>query len=167
MHRIEGGHHSQQDLCGADVAGGFVAADVLFSRLQCQPQSGIALGISGLTHQATGDLAFVGLPCSEKGSMGPAKTHRYTEALSTSNRDIGTKVGNWCDQGLSQRINGHRGQSTNVMGTGDHLSWIPELTVSARQLDQNPNTRSSNSAWTRSTSSNSMPKGWARVCRTA
>ena len=43
--RVHRGHDRQQDLRGTNVAGGFVAADVLFARLQGQPQGGLALGI--------------------------------------------------------------------------------------------------------------------------
>ena len=45
VHGIETGHHCQQHLGSADVAGGLVAADVLFAGLQGQAQGRLACRI--------------------------------------------------------------------------------------------------------------------------
>src|SRR5215471_4953815 len=47
--RVHAGHDRQQYLGGADVAGGFLAANVLLASLQCHPQRRFALSVLGNT----------------------------------------------------------------------------------------------------------------------
>ncbi len=47
IHGVHGRHNGQEDLGGADVAGGLIPADVLLPGLKGQPKGGIAVGILG------------------------------------------------------------------------------------------------------------------------
>ena len=46
VHGIHPGHHRQQHLSRADVAGGLLATDVLLTRLQRHPQRGLPVGVA-------------------------------------------------------------------------------------------------------------------------
>ena len=136
MNGVEGRHHRQQNLGRADVAGGLVAADVLLTGLQCQTQGWIPCRIPGLTHKTAGDLALVGVLGGKEGGMGPPETHRHTETLGAANSNVSAEGRHRSDQGLSQRIDGDRHQGPSIVGTGNHGRGIPDLTISARQLQQ-------------------------------
>ena len=134
---IEGSHHRQKHLRGADVAGGLVSSNVLLTGLESQTQSRLALGILGLTHQAAGDLALVGIPGGEESGVGAAEPHRHTKALSAAHRDVGSEGRHRRDQGLSQRIDRHGHQSPGVMSPLDQSGGVPKATLNPWQLQQN------------------------------
>ena len=59
VRRVETGDHGQQHLCGADVARGLLASDVLLAGLQRQPVGGAAVGVDRHTDEAPGQRALV------------------------------------------------------------------------------------------------------------
>ena len=138
VHRIKRSDHRQQHLRRTNVARGLIPADVLLTGLQRQAQSRIALGILRLTHKPTRDLAFVGLPRRKKCCVRAAESHRHTKTLGTAHCDVSTKICNGREQGLRQRINRHRHQSTALMGTFDQRGGVPEQTIRAGELQQHP-----------------------------
>ena len=120
MHRIKRGHHGEQHLGRADVAGGLVATDVLLTGLQRQTQGRAAFCILGLPHQTAGDLALVGLNRGEEGGMGATETHRHPKALGAAHGNVSPQGSHGRHQGLRQGIDGHGGQGTGGMGRVDH-----------------------------------------------
>jgi len=81
IHRVHAGHHGEQHLRGADVAGGLLAADVLLARLQGHAQRGAAGGIPGYSDDAPGYMAPLGLTRREERRVRAAVAHRHAEAL--------------------------------------------------------------------------------------
>src|SRR2546426_1099956 len=81
MRRVHAGHHGEQHLRGADVAGGLLAADVLLARLQGHAQRGAAGGIPGYSDDAPGYMAPLGLTRREERRVRAAVAHRHAEAL--------------------------------------------------------------------------------------
>ena len=136
MHRVEAGHHREQHLGGADVAGGLVAADVLLAGLQSQAQGLAPLRIERLPHQPARDPALMGGGGGEEGGMGAAEPERDAEALTTANGNLHAQLAHWRQQHLGQGIHGGRHHHSSGAGGGDQLSRIPERTAGSRQLHQ-------------------------------
>ena len=90
---IHGGDDGQQHLRGADVAGGALAADVLFAGLQGQAQGGVALGVDGDADDPAGELAFEGFAGGHVGGVRPAIAHGHAKALAAAHGDIGSEPG--------------------------------------------------------------------------
>ena len=89
VHRIKRGHHGQQHLGRADVAGGLVATDVLLTGLQRQAQGQTAFRILGLPHKTARDLALVGLNGGEEGGVRTTESHRHPQALGAAHGNVG------------------------------------------------------------------------------
>ena len=137
VHRIKRGHHGQQHLGRADVAGGLVATDVLLTGLQRQAQGRTAFRILGLPHKTARDLALVGLNGGEEGGVRTTKSHRHPQALGAAHGNVGPEGSHGRHQGLRQGIDRHGDQGTGGMGRFDHGGWIPEASIGTGQLQQN------------------------------
>ena len=86
--RIETGNHRQQDLRGADIAGGLLATDVLLAGLQRHAQGDASVTITRHTDDAARHGTYKALAGGKKSRVRPAITHRHTEALGAANHDI-------------------------------------------------------------------------------
>ena len=136
VHRVEAGHHRQQNLGGADVAGGLVPADVLLAGLQGQAQRRMALGIHRLPHQAPWDLALVGWGGREEGRMGSAKTQGDPQALGAAHRNLDPQFGHRRHQHLGHGIDGGRHDHARVARCSNDGPGVPEGAGAAGQLQQ-------------------------------
>ena len=81
VHRVHRRHDGEEDLGGADVGRGLVAADVLLARAEREAHGRIALGILGDADEAAGHLALEGIASGEEAGVGSAEAERYAEAL--------------------------------------------------------------------------------------
>ena len=86
--RIHAGHHREQNLGRADVTGGLFSADVLLAGLQRQPQRRTARVIGRNTHDTAGERPGERGAGREKGRVGTAKPHRYTEPLRAAHGNV-------------------------------------------------------------------------------
>jgi len=77
------------ELGRADVAGGSIPADMLFTSLEGQAIGGAACGIFGDTDQATGKKSLVGDAGGKVGGVGSAKTDGDAKPLGATDGDIG------------------------------------------------------------------------------
>ena len=107
---VHRGHHRQQHLRGADVAGRLVAADVLLAGLQRQPVGGRAVGVDGNTDQPAGQLAGVLGVHRQVSGVRTAESHWHTEALSVAERHVGADLPRRRDQRQRQQVgaDGHQ-----------------------------------------------------------
>src|SRR5262245_44141583 len=78
---VHAGHDCEKNLSRTDVARRLVAADVLLSRLEREPERGLPLSVLRDSHDAAGHLARVLLSRGEKRRMRSSRTHRNPEAL--------------------------------------------------------------------------------------
>ena len=81
MRWLHGGHVGEEGLGGANVAGGFVAANVLLPGLQCQAVGLVAAGVLGDAHHTAGHCADVDVVAGEEGGVRTAVAQRDTESL--------------------------------------------------------------------------------------
>src|SRR5665213_4316899 len=79
--RVERRHVREQRLRRADVARGFLAADVLLARAEREAQRGFAARIFGHADDATWHLAFEFVARGEERRVRSAVTERHAEAL--------------------------------------------------------------------------------------
>ncbi len=89
IHGVEGRHDGKQRLGGADVAGGFLPADVLLAGLHGHAQGFVAVAVDRHTDNAPGGGALVGVACGKEGGMWAAKTHGYPKTLGIAHHHIG------------------------------------------------------------------------------
>ena len=133
---VEGGDVGKQRLCGADVAGGLVAADVLFARLDGKAQRGTTVRVAADTDQATRHAAHEGVLGGEVRGVWAAKAHRHTEALHGSERHIRAQFARRREQRQGQRIGHHRHQRAGGLHLGDHAAPIGHATIGGRIGEQ-------------------------------
>ena len=81
VHSVHRRHDRQQTLGGADVRGGFVPADVLFTRLQGHAQSRLAQPVDGDSDDSAGEMALETFAGGKKRSMRSPVTHRHPKPL--------------------------------------------------------------------------------------
>ena len=91
INRIHRCDDSEKNLSRANIARGFVAADVLLARLQREAISRASFGIVRNAHQATRHMAFVLIARGEVGRVRATKPERNAEALRITDRNIGAE----------------------------------------------------------------------------
>jgi hypothetical protein len=152
VYRVHRGHHGQQYLRGADVAGRLLPADVLLPGLQRQPIRRVAISVPGHPHQPTGHLTLQAVTDGKVGGMRSAKADRHSEALGGADHDVGADLAWWTEQGQRQRVgrDGYRGAALvrlldehrvvahRTGGTRTGQQHAEELTVRETRLGFSP-----------------------------
>ena len=105
--RVHAGHDGRQHLRGADVGGGFFAADVLFARLQREAVGWVAVSVHTGSHQPAGQRALEFVATRQVGSVRPAIAHGHAKALGAAQHDVGVPL-TWRHQERErQQVGGH------------------------------------------------------------
>ena len=86
--RVHGRHIRQQRLCGANIARGFLAANMLFARLQRQPQGRAPARILRYPHDPSGHMSFESIARRQESGMRPAIAQWNAKALRAADRYI-------------------------------------------------------------------------------
>ena len=89
IHRCD---DSEKHLRRADVARGFIAADVLLARLQREAICRMAFGVVRHANESARHVTFVLVACGEICSVRPAESERDSEALRISNRYVSVRI---------------------------------------------------------------------------
>ena len=132
---VHGGHHRQQHLRGADVAGGLVAADVLLAGLQREPVGGRAVGVHGDADQAAGQLAGVLGVHGEVAGVRTTESHWHAEALGGAEGDVGADLSGRGDQRQRQQVGTDGDQRAALVGLLDEVGPVDDASAGAGQLD--------------------------------
>ena len=112
----DGGSQGQKSLVRADVAGSFVAADMLFARLEVEGKAVSAFAIGGLTDQSAGHLADVFVPTCEDAKQRATVLQRCSEGLAFGDGDINSIVGRFFQEAGANGVERQDGESTCFMG---------------------------------------------------
>src|SRR5437773_8169895 len=88
---VHRGDDSEKNLCRANVACRFVAADVLLTRLQRESIGRTTFGIVRDTHQPARHMTFVLIARGEVCRVWAAEPQRNAETLGVTNSDICAK----------------------------------------------------------------------------
>ena len=138
VHRVHRGHHGQQHLRGADVAGRLLPADVLLAGLQRQPVGGPAVRVQGDAHQPAGQLPAQVVPGRDVRRVRAAVAHRHAEPLGAADRDVGAQLTGRRQQGQRQQVGGDRGERAPAVRGVDGRAQVPDLAAGPRVLQQDP-----------------------------
>ena len=88
----------QQNLSGANVAGGLASAYVLFSGLQCHAKGGISIDVLRYSDYAPRNATFVlPLRCEER-RVGTSVTQRHAKPLRITDRNVCAPLTGRCEQ---------------------------------------------------------------------
>ena len=112
---IDGGCQGHQSLVGADVGGGFLAADVLLAGGQGQHVGALAAVIDRLAHQAAGHLAHIFFAGGKDTQVGTAKGQRDAQRLAFAGDDIGAKLAGGFEQAQGDRVDRDREQRAGLV----------------------------------------------------
>ena len=112
---VAGGDVGQQGLGRADIAGGLLAADVLFARLQGEAQSGMAGRISGDADQSARNQPFTGFSRGKKCGVRAAVPHGHAESLRAAHRHVRAKFSRRPQPRQRQQIRRHHQQGARTM----------------------------------------------------
>src|SRR2546423_598180 len=88
INRIHGRDDREKNLCRANIAGRFVATDVLLARLQRESVSGSAFSIVRDTDESPRHVAFVLIARGKIRCVRSAEAEWDSKALRVSNRDV-------------------------------------------------------------------------------
>ncbi len=113
---VHGGHDGEEDLGGADVAGGFLAPDVLFAGLEGEAEGGATVGVVGDTDEAAGEAAFEGVSYCHEGRVRAAEAEGDTEALAVADADVGAEFAWSFEHGEGEEIGGDDEESAGLVG---------------------------------------------------
>ena len=91
INRIHGRYDREKDLCRANVACGFVAADVLLSCLQCKSIGGATFSVVRHTHESAGHVALVSIARGEVSRVWSAESQRHSKALCIPDGNVGAE----------------------------------------------------------------------------
>ena len=136
IHGVHARHDRQQHLRRADVAGGLLAADVLFARLQGHAQRRLAFGVARQSDDATGQQTLELIARGKERRMRSAVAHRHTKALRVTNNDIGAPLSRRGQQAQRQQIARHRDQRASGVRRFAHSAIIDHGAIGARILQQ-------------------------------
>ena len=101
---VEGGHHREQCLSGADVGGRLLPSDVLLAGLKRQAERLVALAVPRDADDAAGNLPAELIADRHEAGVRTAEEERHAESLSAADGDIGTGGAGLLQQGQGQRV---------------------------------------------------------------
>src|ERR1051325_10569676 len=119
VHGIHAGDDGEEDLGGADVAGGFFAADVLFAGLDGEAIGGVAVGIFGDADDSAGHFAGVLGFGGHVGGVRAAEAHGDAEALGGADGDVSAEFAGGFDEGKGEEIGGEDDHGAGGVGGFD------------------------------------------------
>src|SRR4051794_29096650 len=89
---VDRGAEGEEALVGADVAGGFFAADVLLAGLQREDEAALAAAVDCFTRDAAGHAADKFFSAGHDAEVGAAVLHRGAKRVAFGDGDVGTPI---------------------------------------------------------------------------
>ena len=130
-------HDRQQRLRCADIARGFIPADVLLAGLQGHAVGGVAVGVFGDADQATRHLAGVfGFGRHERG-VRAAETQRYAEPLRGADSNVGAEFTGRFDQRQREQIGGEDDHHAGGVGFFHQIGVVDDPAIGGGILHEN------------------------------
>ena len=136
VNRIHRRHHGEQDLGGANVGSGLVAADVLLAGLQREPEARLAAGIHGHPDQATGHFAFQLVLAGHEPGMRTAEPERHAKPLGRTDADVRAKLTRSFQHRERQQIRRRDGNRPGRLGLGEKRGEVIDPAAGVRVLHQ-------------------------------
>lgn len=96
----------KESLSCANVGGGFVTTDVLFTGLESHTESRLSLGITGNTDDATRQETLVFVVASKESSVRATIAERDAETLGRADDDVCAPFTGRCELGEGEEVGG-------------------------------------------------------------
>jgi hypothetical protein len=141
VHGVHGGHHREEDLRRADVGGRPVTTDVLLPGLEREAERRVAVGVDRHADQPAGQVALEAVAHGHVAGVGPAETHRHTEALRAADHHVGPHLTGRDEQGERQDVGGDRHARPDRMGGGDDGGEVAHPPARPRVLHEHAGDR--------------------------
>ena len=110
---IHRGDDREKHLGSADVARGFVSADMLLASLESEPISGSTMGVFTHSNQSSWHQALQRIPDRHVGGVGSTETERHAQTLSGADGDVGTEFTGRAQECEGKNIGGDNRQSAD------------------------------------------------------
>ena len=136
---VHAGHDGEEDLGGADVGGGFFAADVLFAGLDGEAVGGVAVGVFGDADDAAGEFAGEFGFAGHEGGVGSAEAHGDAEALGVADGDVGSAAGPFAggfDEGEGEEVGGGDDLGVVLVGGFGEGAVVEDSSICRWVLDE-------------------------------
>ena len=134
VHRIEASHGSQQRLRRTDIRRSLLTLDMLLTCLQSHTVTNLSILIFRKSDDTSRHVTLIFITRCEISSRRTTVKHRNTEALRTSEYDVGTPFTRRNQQGKTQNIRIHGYLATCRMRTFRKLPVIFYITTVVRVL---------------------------------
>src|ERR1051325_4980220 len=141
INRIHRGYDGKKNLCRADVACGFVAADVLLARLQREPIGGSPFGVVRHSDQAAGHVTFEFVARSKVRCMWPAESERNAEPLGIADGNVSSEFTRRFDQGQSKQIRRDYHKCAGIMRSANESSVVIDRAIGRGILNKGAENR--------------------------
>ncbi len=132
VHRVHRRHDGQQHLRGADVAGGLLAADVLFAGLQRQPVGLVAVGIHAHPDQPARELPLKSLGHGHEPGVRTTEADRHAEALRAADHHVRTDLAGRTQQRQREQVGRDDDLRAAPVCLGDDFLLVAHRTGGAR-----------------------------------
>ena len=121
---IDAGRQRHQALVGANVAGRFLAPDILLARLEREHVTAFAFFIHRLAHNAARDATHIFARGAEETQVGTAKAKRHTQRLTFAGHDVRAIFRRRFEQPERDRVRRNGQQSAfgvDLLGQAGHI----------------------------------------------
>ena len=129
-------HDGEENLGGADVGRGFIAADVLLARAEGEAHGRVAGVVLGNADETAGHLAFESVFGGEEAGVRSAEAEGDAEALGGADGDIGAEFAGGAEEGEREEIGGDDGERTRGVGGGEEFLEVVNGARGIRILDE-------------------------------
>src|SRR6266536_2872743 len=134
--RVHRGNSGAENLRRADVTRGFIAADVLLTRLQCEAISWAAFGIVRNPDQTSGHVTLVLVTGGKVGRMRPTVSEGHAQTLRVAHRDIGAEFSRWFQERQCKKIRSDNDQRASIVRLPNEFAVIIDRAVRGGILDK-------------------------------
>ena len=122
VHRKHRRDVREQNLRGANVAVGFLAADMLLASLQRHAESLTAALVDRDADDASWHRALIVILCRKVCRVWSAETHWYAETLGGADHDIGAHFTRWLEQSKAHDVGCGDGNRIVLMQYADETT---------------------------------------------
>ncbi|OPZ56041.1 MAG: hypothetical protein BWY91_00628 [bacterium ADurb.BinA028] len=140
-HGIHAGDDREQDLRGADVRGGLLAADVLLAGLQGQAVGGRSVRVDRHPDQSAGHRALQAGAHRHEAGVRTAEAHGHAEALGRADGDVCSPLPRRGKDCQGQQVGRSGEQRADLVRGGSESTQRPHLTVGPGVLHEHAEDR--------------------------
>ena len=137
---VESGHHSKQHLCGADVRGGLLAADMLLAGLQGKTVGHAPAAVLADADKPSRDRALMRRAAGKEGGMRPAIAEGHAKSLRRAENHVCPQRAGGFDHRQRQQVACHDGKAASGLHRLDLRLDVAHLATAGRIADQGAET---------------------------